>query len=220
VPQDLLPLFPLPLVLLPEARLPLHVFEPRYRQLLTDCQASGGEFGIVYRPVGAAEQPPAGAVGCRARLVEVEPLPDGRSNILVAGGARFRVLQVVHAPAPYAVARVEAHDDLPDDEAELAVVGASVRALFERVARAVGAVADDVLALPELPPDPTLLAFAVAAVVDLELPMRQAMLDSRSALERLAQLDALLGAAVAPAEERARVHVRSRSNGQGTHPTS
>src|SRR5690606_34791714 len=108
----------------------------------------------VYRAVGADETPPAGAVGCRARIEEVEPLPDGRSNVLVTGGSRFRVVRLAPDPAPYLVAGVAAHDDLPEDVEELATVGASVRAHFERVARAVGTVTGDELALPELPDDP------------------------------------------------------------------
>jgi hypothetical protein len=85
------------------------------------------------------------------------------------------------------------------------------------VARAARTIADDASPAPELPADPGLLSFAVAAAIDFDLSRRQRLLSSRSASERLRELDALLTRAVEPIEARAAVHVGARSNGHGPH---
>src|SRR6185369_324523 len=89
-------LFPLPLVLVPTERIPLHIFEPRYRELVGDCVDRDEEFGIVLlQPNGEIHD-----VGTRAAVTEVlQVLPDGRMNIIVAGGDRFRLLEVDHEHA-------------------------------------------------------------------------------------------------------------------------
>ena len=92
-----LPIFPLPLVLFPGVPLPLHIFEERYRRMLADVRASNNLFGLSnFVPEAAGEErPPAGHVGCATEVVEVQPLPDGRSNILTLGVARYRVEEYV-----------------------------------------------------------------------------------------------------------------------------
>ena len=86
-------LFPLPLVLVPTERVPLHIFEPRYRDLIGECIETGDEFGIVL--VGSAGD--LHDVGTRAAVSQVlEVLPDGRLNVVVEGGDRFRLLEVDH----------------------------------------------------------------------------------------------------------------------------
>jgi Lon protease-like protein len=210
-----LPLFALPLVLFPGATLPLHIFEPRYRALLADCRAGDGRFGIVVSDAGALEP---GAVGCVAELRDVQSLPDGRANVVVAGAERFALTRLVETGTPYPVAEVRSWEDGPEsDTAALLALDASVRAVFARVARAARTIADDASATPELPADPALLSFAVAAAIDFDLSSRQRLLSSRSASERLRELDALLTQAVGAMEARAAVHVGARSNGHGPH---
>jgi Lon protease-like protein len=218
-----LPLFPLPLVLFPGAALPLHVFEPRYRQLLRDVQAGDGRFGIVLATGSGA--PAAGLVGCVAEVRDARTLPDGRSNLVVDGGARFAVVRLVDTDRLYAVAEVvpyadarDADAELGDDEAAALATGlARVRALFARVARAAGQLADSEAPPAPLPDDED-LAFAIAARVDFELADRQRILESRSPEERLAFVGDLLEQAVGGVEARARVHTGARSNGRGLHP--
>ena len=83
-----LPIFPLSVVLFPGTPLPLHIFEPRYRQMLADCLAGDRRFGIT--PAGQDdEMPEPGTVGCIAEVRVNQELPDGRSNIVVLGGERF-----------------------------------------------------------------------------------------------------------------------------------
>src|SRR3989475_235534 len=125
-----LPIFPLPIVLFPGAPQPLHVFEPRYRQLLVDCQDGDRRFGIAYvapdRAPAADPAPSAGDVGCVALIRSIQPLPDGRSNILAVGERRFVLRRWVERepPRPYQVAEVEEFDDDPVDPAEAAALAA------------------------------------------------------------------------------------------------
>ena len=214
--HQLLPIFPLPLVLFPGTALPLHIFEPRYRELLADCRRGDGRFGIVLATGGAERDLPRGHVGCVAEVQEVRPLPDGRSNIVVEGVERFALEELVDSPASYHVGAVTAYEDEPvDDAAALRALDAEVRALFTRVARAARTIADDRDPVPPLPADPALLAFRVASLVDLDNDARQRLLESRSPEARLREIDALLARAADGIEERAAVHVRAKSNGHG-----
>ena len=215
-----LPLFPLPLVLFPGAPLPLHIFEPRYRQLLADCLAGDREFGIVFLPPQVRERElPPGHVGCVARVTDSVLLDDGRSNLVVVGGDRFALERLADAGTPYLVGEVREWADLPEDAARLAAGAARVRQLFDRVARAARALSDDDDAVPVLPDDDARLSFAIASHVDLDAGARQRLLQSRSPTARLDDLEALLGAAVTPLEQRAVVHRRAKTNGHGPHTT-
>ena len=117
--EFLLPLFPLPnLVFFPQTRLPLHVFESRYRQLIADVIASDQRFGIVllrpgYEP-GYFGAPPVYACGTVAQFEQTVTLDDGRYNILVHGETRFRIVDEV-SHEPYRVARVVAQPQVEGD---------------------------------------------------------------------------------------------------------
>ena len=211
-----LPLFPLPLVLFPGVPLPLHIFEERYRRLLADVRASNNLFGLSYFvPEGAAEErPPAGHVGCATEVVEVQPLPDGRSNIMTMGVARYRVGGYVERGDPYLVARVEFFEDEAEDAGLVARRAGEVTGMFMRIARAMRTANDERGTLPDLPQDdPERLSFLVAAVVEMDAESKQQLLELRSTAERLRRLYTLLAQAVAPYEERARTHEQARSNG-------
>jgi hypothetical protein len=122
-----LPLFPLGTVLLPGASLPLHIFEPRYRQMTLDLVTEavpGRSFGVVAtRPgyengtviAGAIGTPNVHEIGCSAVLNEVRRLPDGRFDLVTTGDRRFKVLEIDESSAPYLVATV---DWLPDGDLE------------------------------------------------------------------------------------------------------
>ena len=100
-----LPLFPLPVVLYPGVPLPLHIFEPRYRQMLDDVRAGNNLFGISYFDASESEgdRPLTGQVGCVAELIEVQSLDDGRSNVLTVGLIRYRIEDYVDSDEPYIV---------------------------------------------------------------------------------------------------------------------
>src|SRR2546427_4352828 len=102
-----LPLFPLPVVLFPGMPMPLHIFEPRYRKMLTDIRAGDNLFGLSYFDSGASEKdvPPAGHIGCVAEVTETQALPDGRSNVLAVGIVRYQVEDYIERGDSYLVGR-------------------------------------------------------------------------------------------------------------------
>jgi len=214
-----LPLFPLRLVLFPGVHLPLHIVEPRYRRMLADCLAGDREFGILYRPDGVAERDiPPGHIGCVAHVERSEQLPDGRSNILVAGTGRFALEHFEDTDMPYHIGRVADVADATESAGTLAPLAERVRRLFVRVGTAARSLADDGESLPALPEDPAMLAFAIAAVIDMDVGTRQRLLASRSPTGRLREVDMLLAPAVDSLEHRAVIHARAKSNGHGPQP--
>src|SRR5919109_2536780 len=99
--SDLLPIFPLPnVVLFPNVFLPLHVFEPRYREMVADAVSSDRLIGMVLLRPGWEHdyegRPPVYSVGCSGVITHVERLPDGRYNIVLRGLERFRILAEDH----------------------------------------------------------------------------------------------------------------------------
>lgn len=93
---DRIPVFPLPnVVFFPRIYLPLHIFEPRYRAMIADAAADGQCVGMALLKEGWEQDyygnPPVFEVGCVGRLVSVQRLPDGRSNILLQGLSRYRI---------------------------------------------------------------------------------------------------------------------------------
>lgn len=195
--------------------LPLHIFEPRYRRMLEHCLASDREFGILFQAEGSSEPVRAGDVGCVAYVEQSETLDDGRSNIIVSGNRRFAVDSVVESGEPYAVAMVRAYEDRRSSSAEIATLAERVSALFVRVASAARALAGDTEPMPTLSADPAALSFAIPSMIDLDAEARQKLLVSRSAEERLREIEKLLTGALPPMEARAKVNARAKSNGAG-----
>jgi Lon protease-like protein len=211
-----LPLFPLPLVLFPGAPLPLHIFEERYRRMLADVRASNNLFGLSYfvPDFGTEDRPPVGHVGCATEVVEAQPMPDGRSNILTLGVVRYRIAEYVERGEPYLVSRVEFFEDEESDPQVLQKRADEVTEMFMRIARAMRTANDERGSLPELPADdPERLSFLVAAVVEMDAESKQQLLEIRSTSERLRRLYTLLAEAVSSYEVRARTHELSRGNG-------
>src|SRR5215210_4061333 len=111
-----LPLFPLSVVLFPGVPLPLHIFEPRYRQMLDDIRAGNNLFGLSYFDATSEQEfPPVGSIGCVAKVTDTQAFPDGRSNILTVGVIRYRIEAYVQRGDPYLVARVSYFEDEADD---------------------------------------------------------------------------------------------------------
>jgi len=120
--EFLLPLFPLPnIVFFPHTRLPLHVFEPRYRQMVKDVMDGDQRFGIVLLRAGWEAEyfgaPPVHGFGTLATIEQAVPLDDGRFNIVVRGDVRFRILDEV-SRVPYRTARVVAEPEIARDPAQ------------------------------------------------------------------------------------------------------
>lgn len=215
-----LPIFPLPLVLFPGVPLPLHIFEPRYRQLLADVLAADRRFGITYAAPERAPDamPRPGETGCIAFVQTTKALPDGRSDILTTGERRFVLHQWIATDRPYPVGLVHEFDDEPGDP-DSAVLAATVRREFGRLMAALAVLADREAAPPPLPADPGALSFQVAAALELDPRLKQLLLETRSTAARLRRLQELLGSLAADASARAAVHRRARGNGRGgPHP--
>ncbi len=191
---ETIPLFPLGTVLLPGAQLPLHIFEPRYRALTTDLVTGarpGRSFGVVaVRPGWTAsegDQDALHAVGCTARLKEVQRLPDGRFDVVTTGERRFRVLSVDTTTAPYLLASVDWLPDTPTGDAEdQDLVPALVHAArgAHRTYCRVAWKRDDWDA-PDHDVDPSVLSHLLAADCLLPLDDRQELLEETSSLGRL-----------------------------------
>ena len=213
-----LPLFPLPVVLFPGVPLPLHIFEPRYRQMLEDIKLSKNVFGLAYfdPTVSENEVPPAGHIGCVAEVTETQTFPDGRSNILTVGLIRYRIESYVDHGAPYLVAQVSYFEDDEEDESFLSGPAREVAETFTRIAQAVRTINDERTALPDISnTEPQRLSFLVAAAMEIDAEIKQELLELRSTSERLERLRGMLAMAVKDYEERARIHELAKSNGHG-----
>ena len=173
-------LFPLPLVLVPTERISLHIFEPRYRELIGECIERDEEFGIVFARQGGG----AHSVGTRAAVVEVlQRMPDGRLLIDVEGGARFGVLDV-HDERSFLEGTVEPvlDDDDPPQDSDVR----KALDLFAQIARTTGLSGD----LPN--PDSSQFDFELASHIDIPLDQKQRLLELTSPRERFARLVDLL----------------------------
>ena len=189
--------------------------------MLADCLEGDRRFGILYRPEGAEERAlEPGQVGCVAKVESTVELPDGRSNIIVTGEERFALARFVDTARPYHVGEIREYEDEPDATPQLDLLAGRVRTTFERVGRAARTISDDPEPLPPLPDDAGLLSFTVASMIDLDAPVRQRFLASRSPGERLREIDAMLTTAVEALESRAALHQRAKLNGHGPAATA
>ncbi|MFC3174862.1 LON peptidase substrate-binding domain-containing protein [Novosphingobium bradum] len=128
-------IFPLPgAMLYPGLQLPLHIFEPRYRAMISDALARDRRIGMI-QPQQPVEGAPLYAVGCLGRIGEVEALPDGRFKLILEGEARFRVIREREVSTPFRQVDGELFAE-PEHESLAAVE----RASFEREARRFAAI--------------------------------------------------------------------------------
>lgn len=197
-------LFPLELVLLPGERVPLHIFEPRYKELINECLSLGTEFGVLLADDSGNRE-----VGTKASIVDVlERLPDGRLNILVEGRERFRVVQNTSGRSFATAETAEVLDEggPPGEEA----VGACLVA-YQRLAE----VAE--VPLGELEPGAENLAFRIAASLTFSLESKQELLEMSSEDDRLIRVRELLEIAAVGLHRRL-IQQRASLNGQVKGP--
>jgi uncharacterized protein len=195
-----LPLFPLGTVLMPGTSLPLHIFEPRYRQLIVDLVTGtvpDKQFGVIAVREGWApdDDGMAGlhAVGCTAELRDVRRLPDGRYDIVTRGARRFRLLELDTESRSYLTGTVEYLPDAepgPVDEDLTQMLSAAARDAHRRYCATAWKHGD--WSEPEHDIDPATLPHVLAA--DCLLPMgdRQKLLEQTSPTERLRMVRAML----------------------------
>jgi uncharacterized protein len=193
-----LPLFPLGSVLYPGLVLPLHIFEDRYRQLVADLLA-GPEprrFGVVAirygRETGIDGVSALYETGCTAELRRVEPHEDGRFDLVTVGAERFRLLGI-GAQAPYFTGDVEWLPEEIGDEAEAALVLGAVQQSFRSYLALIAERGGARVTIPEMPDEPMLMSYLVAAAVVVDLPVKQRLLEEPDARSRLLAERKLLG---------------------------
>jgi len=189
-----IPLFPLNVVLFPGTTMPLHLFEPRYRQLLADVRTGDQRFGLLCSIPGVPEREvPTGRIGSMAEVTEVEMLPDGRANIMVRGVGRFALGGYVEAPTPYHQGTVELVEDGPvTNPVALAVAADELAGHFRRIVKAVDTLRPEPGPSPVLSDHPVALAWQIAAMVDLDFETRVELLASTDPADRVTRLDRVL----------------------------
>ena len=194
---EMLPLFPLGAVLYPGMLLPLHIFEERYRQLVRDLreEAEPRRFGVIAirkgRETGIDGVHSLYEIGCTATLRRVDEHEDGRFDIVTVGTQRFRLL-ALDRTRPYLRGEVEL---LAEEPVDPAVAGPAVRviqAAFREYLDALTEWGGATVRLEDLPDEPALLSFIVAAAMIIDLPERQALLTESDTVRRMAMQRALL----------------------------
>ncbi len=211
-----LPIFPLPLVLLPNELLPLHIFEPRYREMLKDIALEKNMFGVTFfNPQETfVENPAIGTIGCVAEVRDVNEMSDGRSNIITIGVIRYQLLEYVSAGESYLIGDVEFFEDDAEDENLLNPLADEVFALFRRIAKAAHKLSGERGTFPDVQQtDPQALSFLVTAAFNLEPELKYQLLEMRSTIERLTKLREILIQTVDKMEDSAEIHKIAKTNG-------
>jgi uncharacterized protein len=195
--SEMLPLFPLGAVLYPGMLLPLHIFEDRYRQLVQDL-LDGPEprrFGVIAirkgRETGIDGVQSLYEVGCTAVLRRAERHDDGRFDIVTVGTQRFRLTRLDES-RPYLQGDVEILPEGEIDPQAAATAVQAVQAAFRVYLDALTEWGGATVQLEELPDEPVLLSFVVAAAMVIDLPERQALLAESDTVRRLGLQRALL----------------------------
>ena len=212
-----LPLFPLPLVLLPNEILPLHIFEPRYRQMMKDLESGQDYFGItLFEPHEGSSlaRPAEGTIGCLAEVRESNPLPDGASNIVTMGIIRYRLIDYIDAGEPYFVGDVEFFEDQEESGEKLDSLASEVHELFKRVAQAAFQLSGSRGKLPDIPnTNPQDLSFLIATAFNLDNTLKYQMVETDSTFDRLNKLHEILIHTVDKMEESAKIQKVAATNG-------
>ncbi|HXC84754.1 MAG TPA: LON peptidase substrate-binding domain-containing protein [Trebonia sp.] len=192
--SETLPMFPLTTVLFPGMRLPLHIFEQRYRQLVRDLldQTEPRRFGVIAirkgRETGADGVTALHEVGCVATVRQVKPLDDGQYDLVVVGTERFRLLALDRS-LTYFQGEIESLTEevsQAQDGARIAALAAQrVQVAFRAYLNALADRGGGVITVADLPDEPLLLSYIVAAAMIIDLPERQALLAAPDGLARL-----------------------------------
>ena len=195
-------LFPLPIVLVPTERIPLHIFEPRYRELIAECIEHGEEFGLVLATGDGAVH----EIGTRAAVAQVlEVLDDDAMNIVVEGGERFRLVDLTSGRS-FTTGVVETVED--EDEPPLEADVERATEVFRQLAEA----ADSDVDLPD--PRSPLYDFELTARVDFAVSSKQELLAMTSPRARMKTLIELLETALEAVQLEAVLRERASRNGK------
>jgi uncharacterized protein len=192
-----LPLFPLGSVLYPGLVLPLHIFEQRYRQLVADLLAGPEprQFGVVAirqgRETGVDGVLSLYETGCTAVVRQIESYEDGKFDLVTVGTDRFRLVRLAE-PAPYFCGEVELLPDAAGDPAGSAALVPAIHQAFRSYLQMLSERGRAQITVSDLPDEPVLLSYLVAATVVVDLPDKQRLLEEPDAERRLAAERTLL----------------------------
>ncbi|MGB0006157.1 MAG: LON peptidase substrate-binding domain-containing protein [Candidatus Sulfotelmatobacter sp.] len=197
---SLIPLFPLDVVLLPSTPLPLHIFEPRYKEMIAECLAKNRIFGVVRAlDQGLAE------VGCTAEIITVvKEYPDGRLDLVAEGRNRFEIV-AVNQDRTFLQGEVRMIEDEPGAPPQ----GDAARAaqLHSELLAIAGAKQDLSAA------DPASLSFYIAGSLPLDLDFKQKLLSLRSEADRISILITYLETLIPNLHRAARAREKAGGNG-------
>jgi uncharacterized protein len=202
-----LPIFPLNAVLFPGGRLPLHIFEERYKLMINRCVERGEPFGVCLirhgNEVGEAAVEPF-RVGTTAHIRELQELDEGRLNIVCTGGHRFLIREIT-CPTPYIIAAVDAIASEDCGGAAAAGLAVEASALLADYVRLNLAMTNQWARSIEVPSEPSALSDYVGGVLGIDLATKQRLLEQTSPMLRLhAEVD-ILHAAIAQLRSRVEV---------------
>lgn len=186
-----LPLFPLNTVLFPGMPLPLHIFEERYKRMIRHCMEKSEPFGVVLIRSGSEALGPLAEpfeIGCTARILEIQPLAEGRMNIFTLGEHRFRILST-NSQDEYLVGRVEL---FPLEETEPDGMASHAQRLIpwvKQYMQILSEASDTDLEPEKLPADPIVLAYLAAVLVQIPPEQKQDLLAQQRAIDLLDSME-------------------------------
>ena len=197
--MPLLPLFPLEIVVFPGAPLPLHIFEPRYKEMIGECLSQNRAFGMV-----RAKENALSAIGCSARILTViKKYEDGRMDISAEGAQRFEIIQLSQERS-FLQAEVAFFDDEPSTVSKSAAE--TVIQLHEQLFSVIGQPV-------EVEQDAAYLSFRLAQDLPVDLDFKQTLLEMKSEAERIEILTEYYQATIPKIENSLRVRQRASGNG-------
>jgi len=207
-------LFPLSSVLFPGMRMPLHIFEDRYKLMIRECIEEDAPFGVLL--IKSGSETGSGAVpfdvGTTARILQVEYLDDGRMNIFAIGERRFRVTAFLSSH-PYLRGEVERVEQLPPDGA--AELLPKARELFGEYLKTYMSLGNQWIREVDLPDDPGEAADYIAARTDVPPHVKQELLEELSPAARLKRELEMIGEELPDMRARLVAHIRQKTSGFG-----
>ena len=186
-----IPLFPLNLVLFPGMPLPLHIFEERYKAMIGDCMRYNTPFGVSLIRSGQEVGSPADPqrIGTTTRVLRSQMLEEGRLNIMTKGERRFEVIEITQQE-PHVAALVRLLDE-PVGEG-FSGVSSEITEEFTKLMRSLISLSGGYTSQVDVPEDPVVLSYMIAANLEAPIPVRQELLEAPTAADRLTRLVPLL----------------------------
>lgn len=182
-----LPLFPLNTVLFPGMPLTLHIFEDRYKAMVRGCLKTSQPFGVVlirrgHEALDLLVEPHL--IGCTARIIEMQPLKEGRMNIVALGQRRFRILSLNYEK-PYLVGKVELYPLEKTNQRSMVRSGHRLRPWVKCYMDLLTEISDASLDSEHIPNDPLVLGYLAAVLVQVPSEQKQELLTSQREIDFL-----------------------------------